>query len=123
MWVNYQKPRPMKDGAFFFAVRHNVPVVPVFCTFKKTERGRMKHLRIHILPVVRPDASLPKGERIRSLRDAAQEEWRICYETAYRRPLVYLRREQEPERSAAQESSARESSAQESFARETDAPQ
>ena len=44
-WKNYQKPRPMMDGAFHYAVKFNVPVVPIFCTFKK-KKGKPKKLRI-----------------------------------------------------------------------------
>ena len=35
MWVNYQKPRPMKEGAFYYAVRSDVPVLPVFFYLQK----------------------------------------------------------------------------------------
>ena len=90
LWTNYQKPRPMKDGAFHYAVKHHVPVVPVFCTFKKDKRGHMHKLRIHILPVVYQDESLPKKEKLESMKAQAEESWRDCYEKAYGKPLEYL---------------------------------
>ena len=90
LWWNYQKPRPMKDGAFHYAVKFDVPVLPVFCTFQKTKRGRMKRLRIHILPAVHADGGLPKHERVRAMKVAAEREWRTCYERAYGVPLRYL---------------------------------
>ena len=90
LWTNYQKPRPMKDGAFHYAVKHHVPVVPVFCTFQKDKRGHMHKLRIHILPVVYQDESLPKKEKLDAMKAQAEEAWRECYEKAYGTPLEYL---------------------------------
>lgn len=90
MWVNYPKPRPMKDGAFYYAVKMNVPVLPVFCTFRKNRRGHMKKLRIHILPAVYADESLPRPQRIAQMKAAAEAAWRKCYEEAYGVPLEYL---------------------------------
>ena len=90
MWVNYQKPRPMKDGAFFYAVKMDVPVLPVFCTFQKNKRGHMKKLRIHILPAVYADKSLPRQQRIAKMKAEAEAAWKRCYEEAYRIPLEYL---------------------------------
>ena len=90
MWTNYQKPRPMKDGAFYYAVRYNVPVLPVFFTFKVNKKGCMRKLVIHILPPVAPDASLPRNERAGRLKEQAQAAWTSCYERAYGTPLEYL---------------------------------
>lgn len=90
MWVNYQKPRPMKDGAFRYAVQNDVPVLPVFCTFRKNKRGHMKKLRINILPPVYADESLPKKERAAKLRRDAEAEWKACYESAYGIAAEYL---------------------------------
>ena len=90
MWTNYQKPRPMKDGAFYYAVRYNVPVLPVFFTFKVNKKGCMRRLVIHILPPVAPDASLPRNERAGRLKEQAQAAWTSCYERAYGTPLEYL---------------------------------
>lgn len=90
MWVNYQKPRPMKDGVFHYAVKYGVPVLPVFCTFKKNKRGHIRKLRINILPPVYGDNELPKGERGAKMKELAEEEWKRCYEQAYGIPLEYL---------------------------------
>ena len=90
MWVNYPKPRPMKDGAFYYAVKMDVPVLPVFCTFRKNRRGHMKKLRIHILPAVYADKSLPRAARIAKMKAEAEAAWKACYEEAYGKPLEYL---------------------------------
>lgn len=90
MWVNYQKPRPMKDGAFHYAVRFGVPVLPVFFTFRKNKRGHMRALRIHVLPAVYADETLPRKERVEKMRRQAEQAWQDCYEKAYGKPLSYL---------------------------------
>ena len=90
MWTNYQKPRPMKDGAFHYAVKHGVPVLPIFCTFKKKKSGHIRKLRIHILPAVYADESLPRHEKIEQMKAAAEKAWKDCYEETYGIPLEYL---------------------------------
>ena len=90
MWLNYQKPRPMKEGALYYAVKFNVPVLPVFCTFQRNARGKIRKLRIHILPAVYADESLPRPARIADLKARAEAAWRDCYEQAYGIPLEYL---------------------------------
>ena len=37
MWWNYRKPKPLREGAFRFAVKSNVPVVPTFITMRDTD--------------------------------------------------------------------------------------
>ena len=90
MWVNYQKPRPMKDGAFYYAVKYKVPVLPVFFTFRKNKRGHMRRLRVHILPAVYADETLPRAARIAKMKADAEAAWKECYEAAYGVPLTYL---------------------------------
>lgn len=90
MWINYDKPRPMKEGAFYYAVKNGAPVLPVFCTFHKNQRGHIKKLRIHILPPVYPQKGLPRKESLAQMKSAAEAEWKACYEENYAIPLEYL---------------------------------
>lgn len=90
LWVNYRKPRPMKEGAFAYAVKFNAPVLPIFCTFTKNKKGRMKKLRINILPAVFPDETLSRKERAEKMRLSCEQAWKDCYESAYNKPLEYL---------------------------------
>lgn len=92
MWQNYPKPRPMKDGAFYYAEKSGVPVLPVFCTFRLSKRGHIRRLRINILPPVYADGSLPKKARTAKLREDAQKAWAECYEQAYGAKPEYLPR-------------------------------
>ncbi len=93
MWIAYQKPRPMKEGAFFFAVKYNVPVVPVFVTWKRTKRGFMRKMCVHVLPAIFPDGELGKTERAKKMQEQAELAWKECYEQTYGIPLVYEDRE------------------------------
>lgn len=106
MWVNYTKPRPMKEGVFTYAVKYNVPVVPIFCTFDKDGKGRIRKLRINILPAIFPDASLARRERIAAMHAVCEGEWKDCYEQAYGKPLEYLpdRRKRSAQKTLQQES-------------------
>ena len=90
MWTAYQKPRPMADGVFYYAVKFGVPVIPVFCTFDKSKNGRIKKLRINILPTVYADGTLSKRESIQKMKRDAEQRWKECYETNYNTPLEYL---------------------------------
>ena len=90
MWVNYQKPRPMKEGAFYYAVKSNVPVLPVFFTFQKNRSGCMRRLVIHILPAVYADETLPRKEKMKAFKEGAEVAWKKCYKEAYGVELEYL---------------------------------
>lgn len=83
LWGAYQKPRPMKDGAFRYAVKYGVPVVPIFCTFKRTKKGRIKKLRINILQPVYAEEGLAPKVRAAKMRDTAAKEWAECYGESY----------------------------------------
>ena len=30
MWYNYRKPRPLKQGAYYYAAKNNVPIISCF---------------------------------------------------------------------------------------------
>ncbi len=94
MWWNYEKPRPFKDGAFSMAVINNVPVLPVFITFRPTgeldSNGiEIKHMSVHIMPPIYPDISLPRRERVNALREQNARMCREKYEEIYGKPLKY----------------------------------
>lgn len=95
MWWHYKKPRPYKGGAFYTAVKYNVPVVPQFITFedndKKIGEGGFpeKHYTLHILPPIYPDITLSRKEDAERMRRLAFEGCRKVYEDTYGIPLSY----------------------------------
>ena len=88
MWWNYRKPRPLQDGAFKFAVRNNVPVIPMFVTMQDTDVLEdngfyMQEYTIHIFPPLYPDSAKSKTENIKEMKNKNFELWKNCYESFY----------------------------------------
>jgi len=89
MWWNYKKPRPLQDGAFRFAVRSNVPVVPMFVTMEDSDTMEdngfyLQEYTIHIFPPIYPDEKKTKTENVKEMREKNFELWKNCYEDFYK---------------------------------------
>lgn len=94
MWWNYKKPKPLKKGAFQFAVNNNVPVVPCFITMKDsdimgTDGFKVQEYTIHILEPIYPDNTKSKNENVKMMMDKNYQLWKELYEKTYEKPLVY----------------------------------
>lgn len=94
MWWNYRKPKPLKSGAFQFAAKNNVPVLPCFITMKDTdilgEDGFfVQEYTVHVSPPIYPDESLGRRERASKMMEKNAEIWKNIYETEYSMPLTY----------------------------------
>ncbi len=88
-WWCYEKPRPFMDGAFHYAVKNNVPVVPAFITFKK--RGEffksgieMRDFTVNFLKPVYPDEKLSKKENVQMMKEKNFAECVECYNSWYK---------------------------------------
>ena len=93
MWRNYKKPRPMKNGAFHYAVKHNVPIIPLFITFRtsgiKNQGGEILYYTINILQPIHPKKELTNQENVNFLRQTNYNQNKECYEKTYDTPLKY----------------------------------
>lgn len=96
MWRDYKKPRPMKNGAFRYAVQNNVPILPLFITIKDKEQSvdenGLKNLgdyTIHVLDPIHPKPKLNAKENIEYLRKENFRVWQELYEKTYHTPLEY----------------------------------
>lgn len=94
MWWNYRKPRPMKSGAFSFAVKNDVPVIPVFITMEDTDvldpdGFPVQAYTMHVLPAIYPDKNLNQKQNIEKIKDENYRVWKETYEKTYGIPLVY----------------------------------
>lgn len=94
MWWNYRKPRPMKDGAFRFAVSSGVPVLPVFITMRDSDvldgdGFYVQKYTVNILPAIYPDKNLNKKQNIEKLKSENYKRWVETYEKFYNTKLVY----------------------------------
>ena len=111
MWWNYRKPRPLKQGAFKFAVKNNVPVVPCFITMRDTDvlgedlrksisdfdvsedfipNGYyVQEYTIHIGKPIYPKSELNNKENMLYLAQTNFEIWKDIYESEYGLKLEY----------------------------------
>ncbi len=94
MWWNYRKPKPLKDGAYKFAAKNRVPVLPCFITMRDSDvMGEdgfpVQAYTIHVGAPIYPEAGLSQRENVRLLRDTNAKLWQEIYETDYGIALRY----------------------------------
>ncbi|MBQ3729008.1 MAG: 1-acyl-sn-glycerol-3-phosphate acyltransferase [Spirochaetales bacterium] len=95
MWWNYRKPKPLKRGAYVFACKADVPVLPCFITMKDSEQldetgFPIQEYTIHIPEPIYPDHSLSYRDRIEDLKQRNSDIWRTIYEREYQTKLSYM---------------------------------
>lgn len=94
MWFNYRKPRPLKPGAFRFAAKFNVPVIPAFIGMKDSseiddEGYPVQELYVHYLPAIYPDSALSVKENAGIMMKKNYDMWVEAYEKFYGQKLEY----------------------------------
>lgn len=94
MWWNYEKPKPLKNGAFKFATKNNVPVVPIFITMEDSEiigddGFPIKEYYVHIEKPIYPDEEISERENVELMKEQNYEIWKNIYEEFYGIPLEY----------------------------------
>ncbi len=94
MWWNYKKPRPLKPGAFNFAVKSNVPVLPIFITMEDTEKigadgFPIQAYTIHFSEPIYPDSNKTQKENMKFLAEENFRVWKNIYEDFYSVKLSY----------------------------------
>ncbi|MBQ8408775.1 MAG: 1-acyl-sn-glycerol-3-phosphate acyltransferase [Clostridia bacterium] len=94
MWWNYRKPKPLKPGAFMFAAKNDVPVVPCFITMRDSdvmgEDGfNVQEYTVHVCAPIYPDETKNYRQNTEMLMAKNYELWKEIYEREYGMPLVY----------------------------------
>lgn len=94
MWWNYRKPKPLKKGAFNFAARNNVPVIPIFITMEDSEiigedGFPVQEYTVNIEKPIYPDEKLTEKENTEIMKEKNYEVWKNIYEDFYNMPLEY----------------------------------
>lgn len=94
MWWNYRKPKPLKPGAYTFAVRNRVPILPCFITMKDSDvMGEdgffVQEYTVHIAAPIFPNESLPYRQRVNAMMEQNAAIWKQIYEEEYQIPLEY----------------------------------
>ena len=92
MWYNYKKPRPLKNGAFNFAAKSNVPVIPCFITMEDSESldndgYPIQEYTLNILDPIYPKDGASVKENVEYLREENEKAWIDCYEKFYNEKL------------------------------------
>ncbi len=88
MWNNYRKPRPMMEGAYYYAAKLNVPVLSLFVELIDNGKGNIKH-RIHILGTLTPDPEKSVRDNCRQMLSRDTELKKNAYEKCYGKALDY----------------------------------
>lgn len=96
MWWEYPKPRPFKKGAFTYAVKDSVPILPIYyCPYPAKGWRKFFGLKTmylaQILQPVYPDTTLPKNQQIDKLRDQTMRQYYQAYRKCYNdnSPIIY----------------------------------
>lgn len=97
MWWNYRKPKPLKEGAFNFAAKNNLPVVPCFITMEDSDRlgadgFPIQEYTIHIEKPIMPDPEKSLRANTRDMLASNYDLWKDIYEETYNIPLIYSTR-------------------------------
>ena len=95
MWFNYRKPRPPKNGAYFYAAKLNVPIVSCFVEIidlNKDDNSEFKKVKyvLHILDVLYPDKNKTVRENTDYLALTDYSLKKACYERVYGKKLTYM---------------------------------
>ncbi len=91
-WWGYEKPRPLLNGAYHFAVKNNVPIIPVFITFNQTEASKkdrkgMKQFVVNIGKPIHAPKGLNAGEAKEWLKEQNYKTNCEIYEQFYGKKL------------------------------------
>ena len=94
MWWNYKKPKPLKSGAYRFAARNNVPIIPIFITMEDSEvigedGFPVQEYTINIEKPIYPDGNLGEKENCQIMKEKNYKVWKNIYEDFYKIPLEY----------------------------------
>lgn len=94
MWWNYRKPKPLKKGGYTFAVKNQVPVLPIFITMEDTDildsdNYPVQAYTIHVGAPIYPDKRLSNSENAQMMMQKNADFWQQTYEKAYGVPLEY----------------------------------
>lgn len=94
MWFNYRKPRPPKNGAYFYSAKLNVPIISCFVEMVDTDEDDTEEFKkvkyiLHVLDVLYPDQSKTPKENTELLSQADYNLKKACYEKVYQKELTY----------------------------------
>ena len=100
MWLNYKKPKPLKDGTFKIATKNDVPVIPIFITMQDSnvigdDGNPVQEYIINIENPIYADSKLEEKEKIKQMKERNFEVWKKVYEDFYGTTLEYTTKQSE----------------------------
>lgn len=92
LWNWYEKPRPLKRGAFLSASQCNVPIVPMFICFRKGLFDKIfkkdpSKVTVVIEKPIYPKPELGVRENSLYLMEQTKQVWEEIYSRHYNRPI------------------------------------
>ncbi|MEG1500087.1 MAG: lysophospholipid acyltransferase family protein, partial [Clostridia bacterium] len=92
MWVRYEKPRPFKKGAFYYAANNNVPILPIFITWKERVGIKKitrinKRMQVNILEPIFPKTDLDEKENLQYLKAISLQKFVDTYNEFYKKDM------------------------------------
>lgn len=94
LWWNYRKPKPLKNGAFKFAVKNQVPILPIFITMEDSDvygpdGFLIQEYTVFIERPIYPRRGMTEREQVSAMRQENYQVWSRIYEEFYGKPLEY----------------------------------
>jgi len=94
MWWNYRKPRPQKNGAAYFAIKYDVPIIPCFVTMEdlntfEKDGSKTQKYTIHIMKPLYKDPALTQRDNAQLMTKLNYEMCVKKYEEVYKIKLSY----------------------------------
>ena len=92
MWYNYKRPRNPMPGAYHYASKFNVPIIPCFTEIRDEEKEDKEGFKkskyiLHIMPPIYPDPNKSLRENKEEMRKKDYEYKVAAYEKAYGRKI------------------------------------
>ena len=73
LWLRYEQSRPLKKGAFYYASKNNVPIIPIIILFRKRLFRKKKAVTVKICKPIYPDPNLSAQQNCEMLRLETQK--------------------------------------------------
>lgn len=94
MWIDYQKPKPMKFGAFKWATENAVPVIPMFIAHRSASKVNLEDNLSQIFSFcigkpIYPNLDTDARKNIVEMRNRNFEFSKKAYEYSYKTKLEY----------------------------------
>ena len=94
MWFNYKKPRPLKPGAYHFAIKYNVPIISCFIEMREKDEYDDNGFRkikfiLHIMGVISPEENSSNQGLKEKLMNEDYNLKVKAFEEAYGKKLNY----------------------------------